>query len=108
MPDTYTVTLTPGALADIDRLDQFLREKNPAAANKMLVALETTFLHLSENPFAGPAFSTSTLRARTVRFGKGGHIYLYDIRGPSVVVARLFHAREDWWGKGAGRDGRAE
>ena len=34
-----TVALTPGALADLDRLDTFLRRKNPAAADRMLTAV---------------------------------------------------------------------
>ncbi len=96
MPATYTVTLTPGALSDLDRLDQFLREKNPAAANRMLAAFDTAFTRLAENPFDSPAIPTTELRARIVRFGKGGYVCLYEMRGQAVMVARLFHMREDW------------
>ena len=35
MSAPYTLALTPGALADLDRLDTFLRRKNPAAADRM-------------------------------------------------------------------------
>lgn len=70
MPEAYTVALTPGALADLDRLDRFLRQKNPAAADRMFQAFDTAFARLAENPFVSPALPTTTLRARTVRFGK--------------------------------------
>jgi hypothetical protein len=40
MPEAYRVTLTPGALADLDRLNCFLREKNSAAADRMLAAFD--------------------------------------------------------------------
>ena len=96
MPEAYRVTLTPGALADLDRLDRFLREKNPSAADRMLAAFDMAFTRLSENPFDCPAISGMGLRARVVRFGKGGYVCLYAVRGESVVVVRLFHAREDW------------
>jgi plasmid stabilization system protein ParE len=69
MPEAYRVTLTPGALADLDRLDSFLREKNSAAANRMLAAFDMAFTRLSENPFDSPAISGMGLRARVVRFG---------------------------------------
>jgi plasmid stabilization system protein ParE len=96
MPDTYTVALTPGALSDLDRLDTFLREKNPAAADKMQSAFDAAFTRLAENPFDSPALASKTPRARTVRFGKGGYICLYEVRGRTVLIARLFHDRENW------------
>jgi plasmid stabilization system protein ParE len=96
MPEAYRVTLTPSALADLDRLDTFLREKNSAAADRMLAAFDMAFTRLSENPFDCPAISGMGLRARVVRFGKGGYACLYRVSGQAVIVARLFHAREDW------------
>ena len=96
MPDAYTVTLTPGALSDLDRLDHFLRAKNPAAANRMLAAFNTAFVRLAVSPLDSPVVPQTTLRARIVRFGKGGYVCLYAVRGRAVIVARLFHGREDW------------
>lgn len=96
LPDAYAVTLTPGALSDLDRLDRFLREKNPAAANRMLAAFNSAFQRLTENPFDSPSRPTESIRARIVRFGKGGYICLYRVNDRNVTVARLFHAKEDW------------
>lgn len=96
MPDAYTVALTPGALSDLDRLDRFLREKNPPAADRMLATFTTAFERLAENPFDSPILPTAQLRARTVRFGQGGYICLYRVTDQTILVARLFHAREDW------------
>ena len=95
MPDAYEVALTPGALADLDRLDTFLRDKNPVAADRMLGALNAAFASLASNPFMGHKVHGSSLRARIVGFGKGGYVCLYDVRGKVVLVARVFHGRED-------------
>ena len=96
MPDAYTVTLTPGALSDIERLDHFLRDKNSTAANRMLTAFNNAFARLASSPLDSPAVPQTTLRARIVRFGKGGYVFLYAVRGRAVIVVRLFHGREDW------------
>ena len=95
MPDACQVTLTTGALADLDRLDTFLRAKNPAAADRMLAAITTALAHLATTPFTGHQLPASPLRAKLVRFGKGGYVCLYEVRGQMVLVARLFHGRED-------------
>jgi plasmid stabilization system protein ParE len=96
MPDAYSVALSPGALSDLDRLDSFLREKNAPAADRMLTMFNTAFAHLSENPFDSPVIPTSALRARIARFGKASYVCLYQVQEHNIVVARLFHAREDW------------
>ena len=95
MPDARTVALTPGALADLDRLDQFLRDKNPAAADRMLTAIMATLDRLSTAPFTGHIVVASALRAKVVRFGKGSYVCLYEVRGQTILVARVFHAKED-------------
>ena len=95
MPAPYDVALTPGALGDIDRLDRFLRDKSLAAANRMLGAFEAAFGQLAANPFASPTVAGSALRAKVVRFGRDGYVRLYEVRGRTVLVARLFHGRED-------------
>ena len=47
MPDPHEVALTPEALADLDRLDRFLRDKNPPAANRLSLALDAATLSTS-------------------------------------------------------------
>ena len=96
MPAAYRVALTPGALDDLDRLDRFLREKNPPAADRMLGTFDAAFTRLAENPFVSPIVTRTSLRARMVRFGKGGNVCLYEVRDRTVLVARLFQARENW------------
>ncbi len=95
MPAPYQVALTPGALADLDRLDHFLREKNPVAADRMLVAIHSSLTHLSTHPNLGRPLPPSPLRALIVRFGKGGYVCLYEVRERMVLVSRVFHQRED-------------
>ena len=95
MSATYTVALTPGALADLDRLDTFLRHKNPAAADRMLMAIINALTRLTSHPLSGRSLPASPLRALIVRFGKGGYVCLYEVRDHMVLVARVFNARED-------------
>ena len=95
MPAPYTVALTPGALADLDRLDLFLREKHPGAADSMLAAIHTGLTRLSVLPLVGRPVPDSALRALVVSFGKGSYVCLYEVRGQRVLVARIFHRRED-------------
>lgn len=96
MPAAFQVALTPGALDDLDRLDRFLREKNPSAADRMLGAFEAAFTRLAENPFDSPSIARTVLRARMIHFGKGGYVCLYEVRDHTILVARLFHSRENW------------
>ena len=95
MPAPYTVALTPGALADLDRLDLFLREKDPAAADSLLAAITAGLTRLSAMPLVGRPIPDSALRALVVRFGKARYVCLYEVRGQSVLLARFFHGRED-------------
>ena len=97
MPAPYDVALTPEALADLDRLDHFLREKNPAAADRMLSTIDAGLTRLTTTPHTGRPIPASTLRVLIVRFGKGSYVCLYRVTGRAVIVARLYHTREDWW-----------
>lgn len=63
MPAPYTVALTPGALADIDRLDHFLRDQNPAAADRMLTAINTALTRPTTHPLSGRPIPETRLRA---------------------------------------------
>jgi addiction module RelE/StbE family toxin len=96
MPTPYEVALTPDALADLDRLDQFLRDKNPKAADRMLAAIDAGLTRLCTMPLVGRPVRASSLRALIVRFGQGSYVCLYEVRGALVLVARVFHGREDW------------
>ncbi|OYW46283.1 MAG: hypothetical protein B7Z31_15820 [Rhodobacterales bacterium 12-65-15] len=96
VPDAYSVALTPGALSDLDRLDTFLRVKNPSAADRMLKAFDTLFAQMGENPYSSPVFRQTILRTKMVRFGQRAYICIYDVRERNVVVARIFHTLEDW------------
>jgi plasmid stabilization system protein ParE len=96
MPAPYDVALTPEALADLNRLDHFLREKNPTAADRMLGAINAGLARLSTSPHVGRPIPASTLRALIVRFGQSSYVCLYQIQEVAVIVARVFHSREDW------------
>ncbi|MGQ0564154.1 MAG: type II toxin-antitoxin system RelE/ParE family toxin [Gemmobacter sp.] len=95
MPASYEVALISSALADLDRLDCFLRDKNPIAANRMLAAIKVAVMRLSTMPLIGRPVPETALRAMVVRFGKGSYVCLYEVREQKVLVARVFHERED-------------
>ena len=96
MPAPVPVALSPGALADIDRLDRFLRPKNPAAANRMLAAFDAAFGRLATNPRLGRRVGEAdAMRALVVRFGRGGYFVLYEVQEALVVVVRVYHGKEE-------------
>lgn len=96
MPAPHEVALTPEALADLDRLDRFLRDRNPTAANRLGLALDAALRRLATSPRLGrPVSRAPDLRALVVRFGRRGYVVLYELRPGLVLVARIHHARED-------------
>lgn len=90
--------LSTEAEADLTRLDTFLRLKNPPAADRLLATLSSAFDRLSLSPQAGrPSLARpgTDLRERIVRFGQSAYVILYRVEPASILIIRVFHARED-------------
>ncbi len=89
------VSLLPQAYADIDRLQDFLLDKNVKAALRVHDLLFDAAASLSNAPRKGRLLRKD-VRELIVRFGKGAYILRYrlDRTANAVVILRVWHSRE--------------
>ncbi len=91
---TFRVEFTPEALADLDRLFDFLldraetaEEAMHTAASSLLATTPYSFRKVGQRP---------TLRELIVPFGATGYVLRFDIRTPELVlVIGARHQREE-------------
>ena len=102
---TFRVRLTREAEADLDRLFDFIVERelgraSPdfALADAALQAIRAGIATLRSSPFTcrKAAANTSFVRELVIPFGHTGDVALFEIRDRTeVVVAAVRHQRED-------------
>jgi plasmid stabilization system protein ParE len=85
---------TDDALADVDRIFDFLVIKNEHAAERTVRTLLSAPNVLAENPFLGPVvekFEKDNVRRLIV----GAYEVRYRPAGQTVEILRVFHTKED-------------
>jgi plasmid stabilization system protein ParE len=101
---SFRVRLTRGAEADLDRLFDFLLERELARdggdltwAEQALSAIRAGIATLKTSPFTcRKAGHDPFLRELIVAFGRSGYVALFDIEGAdNVVVVAVRHQLED-------------
>ncbi len=96
---TYKVRLTAEALEDLDRLYDFLLERDLDAAERALAAIEHAFTLLAFSPFScRKALLQRDPRWREllIPFGHSGYIALFEIDdNHTVTVTAVRHQREE-------------
>lgn len=95
----YRVRLTIEALDDLESLQAFLIEKDPAAAAHAVDAIERAFELLEYSPFScrktWPG-SRPLLRELVIPFGSAGYAALFEINGPGqVTILAVRHQRDE-------------
>lgn len=88
------IRLSIAARADRARLAAFLAEVSPHAAERAIDTIETALRRLSLYPESGRP-SAGDRRDLPIRFGDSGYIVQYRVDPDAVVIARIFHMRED-------------
>lgn len=88
------VTVTSEARADLFRLDAFLATQSPRAARLAMDTIDVGLRSLQHMPARARRISAD-LHEFDVRFGKGGYVVQFRIDHDAVVIARVFHMRED-------------
>jgi len=90
------VKFAPAALRDLERLREFLRPKNPAAAKRAAVAITKAVQALGQHPQIGrPADDMEPeYRELLVDFGDSGYVVLYRYESDLVTVLALQHQKE--------------
>lgn len=90
--------LTPVAIADTERLRLFLRQKNPAAAQRATGAIRNAIRSLTLYPEAHRVrVDNLKLRELVIPFGDSGYIalYEYDQSEDCVYVLAIKHQLEN-------------
>ncbi|PWF44340.1 type II toxin-antitoxin system RelE/ParE family toxin [Massilia glaciei] len=90
------VRLAPSALHDLQRLREFLRIKNPAAAKRAAAAIIKSIQMLGRYPQVGRPAQEMDIEYReiTVEFGDTGYIVLYRYELDAVTVLSIRHQKE--------------
>ena len=96
---TYKVRLTAEALEDLDRLYDFLLERDQEAAERALTAIERALALLAYSPFScRKALLQKNPRWREILipFGHSGYVALFEVDdNQSVTVTAVRHQREE-------------
>jgi plasmid stabilization system protein ParE len=90
------VTWSVGALADIDRIDSFLRDKSPDAAERAISIILKSAEGLRDFPSTGRPVAGMNVEYRElpILFGSGGYLVYYRERGGSIHILAVRHMRE--------------
>lgn len=86
----------PEALADIERLHEFLKQKSPDAAVRMVETILTGVQLLQNAPHVGRLMPDDTGRRElSMAFGSGAYVLRHKLEGENtVVIIRVWHSRE--------------
>lgn len=89
----------PAAIRDLERLREFLRPKNPAAAERATKAIIQGVQALGELPHIGRPVDEmpEAFRDWLIDFGDSGYIARYRHDGDTVVVLAIRHQKEAGW-----------
>lgn len=104
MTIVYTVTLLEEAVADLQRLEEFVIERELASEapdwmtpQRVLDAIGEGMRLLSWSPYTCRKAELGNGRSREliVPFGGAGYVVLFEIIGEDVVVGAVRHQREE-------------
>ena len=86
----------PQAQADIERLYNFLLEREPQAAERAIRAIQLGAQRLLNFPRIGHRMDDDTERRELyVPFGASAYVLRYRIHEDTIVVIRVWHSREE-------------
>ena len=93
------VRLSADARLDLQRLYNFLSEKDVNAADRAVATIIESFGLLESIPLSGKAIDESRgMRKHVISFGATGYIalYRYTEHDDCAVIARIYHQKEDY------------
>lgn len=93
------VIFAPAALQDLQRLREFLRQKNPAAAKRAAGTIVAALKLLASHPQLGRPVeyieeSGADCRELPIDFGANGYVALYRLEGEFIIILAVRHQRE--------------
>lgn len=87
------VAYSARALADLDRLFDFIAEQDPLAASRAAERIAEAVSILENHPFIGRPIR-GDLRELVISHGRSGYVALYRVRTNTVIVLAIRHQRE--------------
>lgn len=89
----------PAAIRDLERLHEFLRPKNPIAAERAAKAIIQGVQALGELPHIGRPVDEmpEAFRDWLIDFGDSGYVARYRHDGNTVVVLAIRHQKDAGW-----------
>lgn len=99
---SYRLRFTRKAGEDLDRLFEFLADRDLAAAERAMTAISRAWTILEDFPFScrEAVPNQPLLRELPISFGRSGYLALFEIDGPdTVTVLAVRHQREDDYGE---------
>ena len=88
------IKMSTAAQRDRVRLTAFLIESNPNAALRAVDAIVGGIATLGDHPLRG-RIEPDDLRELMIPFGQSGYVVRYRVHPEHIVIARVFHMRED-------------
>jgi plasmid stabilization system protein ParE len=90
------LTVSPVALADLERLRTFLADKNPDAASRAVSRIIRAIDSLHVFPDRGRPVGSEGMRDLLVPFGRSVYIvrFVHVAQRAEVVIVRIWHGRE--------------
>ena len=82
----------PQTKHDILRLHEFIKAKNPKAAQNAIKAIRVGAQQLQAFPFVGTPMNDGTERHELyLAFGSAGYVLRYRIDGDDVIILWVYH-----------------
>lgn len=90
------VIYAPSAIRDLQRLREFLRPKNPAAAKRAAEAILKALQALEDQPHIGRSIEdmSEEFREWTIDFGDSGYVARYRIASDHITILAIRHQKE--------------
>ncbi|MBY5810834.1 type II toxin-antitoxin system RelE/ParE family toxin [Rhizobium leguminosarum] len=95
---TFELKYTQTFYEDLDRLADFLIERDPDLAERALNAIQKALMIIQDFPLMARRASADDplLRELVVPFGSGGYVILFKVMNEtSVIVLAVRHQREE-------------
>ena len=87
------VWFSPSAKADIQEIYDFIALENPIAASRVIAAIETATMQLSQFPLSGRIGVIETTRELVIP--RQRYIAVYRVIDDEVQIIAVFHAAQD-------------
>ena len=90
------LTVSHSAVADLDRLHEFLVEKDGSAAQRAAGTIDDAVRSLTDFPQRGRPSGIVGVRELIVPFGQSAYVvrYAYLASRDEIVILRIWHGRE--------------